>query len=216
MLPALTPQERLALTVLAILLGGGAMARHVVYRADLGSRLAITAEAADTLHAGLRGRVEAELERERIRREPLAPGERIDPNEAPAEELARLPRIGPALAERIIAHRRASGPFRTTHDLREVPGIGEAVLRGIAPHLALPDVAAGGTPGSRSGTQIDMNSAGAPELERLPGIGPALAQRIIQYRRDNGPFRSFDDLEKVPGIGPSVRSRIESVARVGS
>ncbi len=212
----LTPQERLALTVLALLLGSGAIARHAVYRADLGNGLAVTADAADTLHAGLQARAEAELERERARREPLAPGERLDPNQATVDELDRLPRIGPALAERIVSHRARDGPFRTVQDLRRVPGIGDAVLRGITPHLALPESAPGGTRGGGSGTPVDINSASTAELERLPGIGPALAGRIVEYRRANGPFRNFDDLEKVSGIGPSLRSRLEGLARLGT
>ena len=48
--------------------------------------------------------------------------------------------------------------------------------------------------------RIDVNSATPDELDSLPGIGPALADAIIEYRTDNGPFASVDELARVPGI----------------
>jgi competence protein ComEA len=47
---------------------------------------------------------------------------------------------------------------------------------------------------------IDVNTASAEKLDELPGIGPALADAIIEYRSDNGPFGSIDELARVPGI----------------
>jgi len=49
---------------------------------------------------------------------------------------------------------------------------------------------------------IDINSATRAELESLPGIGPVLAQRVIDYRERHGPFASVEMLDNVPGIGP--------------
>lgn len=54
------------------------------------------------------------------------------------------------------------------------------------------------------GELVNINTAGAEELETLDGIGPALAQRIIAYRYANGPFKSVDDLLLVKGIGPAA------------
>jgi len=51
---------------------------------------------------------------------------------------------------------------------------------------------------------VDVNHATADELIALPGIGPALAGRIIAYRKEHGPFGSLDDLERVQGIGPQT------------
>jgi competence protein ComEA len=51
--------------------------------------------------------------------------------------------------------------------------------------------------------RLDLNTAGAAELQRLPGIGPVGARRIVAERERNGPFRSPADLARVAGFGPS-------------
>lgn len=51
---------------------------------------------------------------------------------------------------------------------------------------------------------LDINRASVSELEKLPGIGPVLARRIVEWRETRGPFRSFEDLLQVPGIGPKT------------
>ncbi|MFO7699486.1 MAG: helix-hairpin-helix domain-containing protein [Acidimicrobiia bacterium] len=48
---------------------------------------------------------------------------------------------------------------------------------------------------------IDINNASASELEALPGVGPVLAERIVAFRTERGPFSSVEDLLDVPGIG---------------
>jgi competence protein ComEA len=62
---------------------------------------------------------------------------------------------------------------------------------------------------------IDINTAGNAELEELPGIGPTTAQRIIEYREQNGPFVSTEDIINVPGIGPGTYERIKDLITVG-
>lgn len=62
---------------------------------------------------------------------------------------------------------------------------------------------------------IDINTASAAELEALPGIGPKLAQTIIDYREKNGPFLSIDDLDNVPGIGAGLIERFRDQVTVG-
>lgn len=62
---------------------------------------------------------------------------------------------------------------------------------------------------------VNINTALAFELESLPGIGPALAQRIIEYRNANGPFLSTEDIINVPGIGPGTYERIKDLITVG-
>lgn len=63
-------------------------------------------------------------------------------------------------------------------------------------------------PTSSGGDLVYVNSATSDELQTLPGIGETTAQRIIDYRTENGPFASLEDLDNVPGIGPSTLETI--------
>lgn len=62
--------------------------------------------------------------------------------------------------------------------------------------------------------KININSASAAELETLPGIGPTLAQRIVTYREEHGPFRSVEDIKNVPGIGEGRFGQIKDLITV--
>ncbi|MFD1722193.1 ComEA family DNA-binding protein [Amnibacterium endophyticum] len=74
-------------------------------------------------------------------------------------------------------------------------------VRGAAPRTA--SGPGGAAAGAGAGT-VALNSATAEQLETLPRIGPALAQRIVAYRTAHGPFRSVDELGEVGGIGPKT------------
>jgi competence protein ComEA len=78
---------------------------------------------------------------------------------------------------------------------------GQQVAVGV-PGSTVPAGAAGGSP--RAGGPVDLNTAGAAELEALPGVGPVLAQRILDHREQHGPFGAVEELEDVPGIGPAI------------
>ena len=67
--------------------------------------------------------------------QPLAPGERIDLDRADVTEITRLPRIGPALAQRIVAWRTERGPFGSLARVDSVPGIGPGLLAAIGPYV---------------------------------------------------------------------------------
>ena len=56
--------------------------------------------------------------------------------------------------------------------------------------------------------QVNLNTATAEQLETLPGIGPDLAQRILNYRNDNGPFKNVDGLLNVKGIGEGKLAKL--------
>lgn len=157
---------------------------------------------------------------------PLDPGEKIDADRAAPQELARLPRVGLALAKRIVADREARGPFGGLAGLDRVAGVGPGLLATVGPHLAFsgrappadpPVVTAAGAraPAPAGATlPLDLNAAGVAELDALPGIGPARARAIVAYREANGPFRAVQDLARVPGIGPAALSRLQERLRV--
>jgi competence ComEA-like helix-hairpin-helix protein len=212
---ATTPQERLALGVATLLLAAGVAARALAGGPPAPE---LTAASEPTL-ASLTDAVRDSAARAARRRAPLGEGERIDPNTAPVDELSRLPRVGPALAARIVAWREAHGPFRSLVELDAVPGVGPAVLREAGPHIALPapprvSVAASPSRSAPGPGPVDVNRASVTELTALPGIGPALAERIVAAREEDGRFRSVDDLLRVSGIGPAKLERLRGAVLV--
>jgi competence protein ComEA len=70
------------------------------------------------------------------------------------------------------------------------------------------------TGGAVAGGLVNVNSAIATELEELPGIGEVIAQRIIDYRTENGPFATVDELLDVSGIGDAILESIRELVTV--
>lgn len=70
------------------------------------------------------------------------------------------------------------------------------------------------TGGAVAGGLVNVNSAMATELEELPGIGEVIAQRIIDYRTENGPFATVDELLDVSGIGDAILESIRELVTV--
>lgn len=88
-----------------------------------------------------------------------------------------------------------------------IPGADEPVTAAVA------EAAAGS---AVTGGLIDLNQASAVDLEELPGIGKALAARIITYREQQGPFSSVEDLQNVTGIGEALFGKISPLVSVGT
>jgi competence protein ComEA len=61
---------------------------------------------------------------------------------------------------------------------------------------------------------VDLNTAGLAELDALPGVGPVLAQRILDWRTQNGRFSTVDELGEVSGIGEKVLANLRPLVRV--
>ena len=192
----------LAITAGVLFVAGAARAGLEAVRPPL-------AVEADAVSAEALAEVSQEMVEERERRSaPLAADERLDPNTASEAELDRLPGVGPATAQAIVRSREEEGPFGGLESLSRVRGIGPATVEKLAPHVTL-------APGSRepraraaglraAANPIDLNRATAEELERVRGIGPALAARIIARRTEVGGFGRVDDLIEVRGIGPAT------------
>lgn len=92
-----------------------------------------------------------------------------------------------------------------------VPRKGEApppTLASHAPHSTMPTTPRSSKSNPAVRFPIDLNTATAEQLEAIPGIGPVLAQRIVDYRQANGRFQSVDELLEVQGIG---QKRLETM-----
>jgi len=167
---------------------------------------------------------------------PLLPGEVVDVDRADAAELERLPRVGPALASRIVDDRSQKGPFGSLEALSRVSGVGPGMIRGLERKVVFSGVprpsrsrepgagplvrAEGTAPGSRPLTgsacpslPLSLNTATVTELTCLPGIGPALAARIVSHRTAHGPFREVKELQEVPGFGPARLGQLTPLLR---
>ena len=147
--------------------------------------------------------------------------ERIDLNRADRVELSLLPGVGPQTADAILAYREQSGGFESVEDLSKIHGIGPKTLDKLRPLVSvksskvLPPVdqleklQRHLTTTNRSAkiimgeARINVNTAMEDDLKRLPGIGPAMASRIIETR-DQKPFANVDELRRVRGIGPKI------------
>jgi competence ComEA-like helix-hairpin-helix protein len=143
---------------------------------------------------------------------PLADGERIDLNQASADEIARLPKIGMSLAKTIIRSRDRDGGFASVADLDRVPGVGPGLLATIADHVTLGDTARARRAKERA------TESRAPAVFASPPAreaGPTIVVGEARKRRQNQPTpivptgpvhlnqASESDLVALPGIGPT-------------
>jgi competence protein ComEA len=124
----------------------------------------------------------------------LPPGSRVDD----------LVRAAGGLAPDADADRVNLAALVTDGEKVYVPRVGEALPA---------DASSGGAPSSDS-QPIDLNTASIAQLDTLPGVGPATAQAIVDYRSEHGRFSSVDDLLNVRGIGPAKLEELRSLVRV--
>jgi competence protein ComEA len=161
------------------------------------------------------------------------PTHRVDLNKATRSELMQVPGVGPQLAERIVAERDGRGRFNRVEDLTGVHGIGDATLNRIRPWVTIEPVDDPPAPPAEAdrlvrkptgpthtvkkpgipGELVNINTAPAAELSKLPGIGQVLAGRIVT-EREKKPFAKVEDLRRVSGIGPKKLEAIKPLVTV--
>ncbi len=137
----------------------------------------------------------------------LAPGSRVQDalraagGSTPLADLAHLNLARPvADGEQIVVPKPGESPASAG-----VPGAGGG----------MPNSAGQGSGGAASaGGLIDLNAADASALDSLPGVGPVIAQRILDWRTQHGRFSSVDELGEVSGIGDKLMAQIGPKVRV--
>jgi competence protein ComEA len=129
--------------------------------------------------------------------------------------LDQVPGVGPALLATLGEHLSFSGPgsapVADATAPPDTPGGGAplAPLSAMTTGLLPGPPPAAGLPG-----RLNLNTANAAALDALPGIGPARAASIVQYRAQHGPFQSVEDLGEVPGIGAAAVARLRDQVAV--
>ena len=119
----------------------------------------------------------------------------IDINEADSAAWASLPGIGKVLSKRIIHYKQRLGGFRSVEDLRQVYGLADSVYTKLLPYLRL-SVAEKGKP--------NLNTLTAQRLSQIGGIDSEIAQAIVIYRQQNGPFQNLNGLRQLVFINDSL------------
>jgi competence protein ComEA len=172
-------------------------------------------------------------------------GAQVDINTADLRTLETLPGVGPATAQKIIENRpyRSMADLGKVKGLNEAklndlkdrvtfgqttmaapagsapatpkqrqPSISTTSNRSGAEKVSPPRSSAKVTPGEK----ININTANVTDLDRLPGIGPAKAQAIIDYRTQNGNFKSIEDIQKVKGIKGGEFAKVKDHIKVSN
>jgi competence protein ComEA len=122
----------------------------------------------------------------------------------PETTLARAP--GGSRTSGAVARAPARKPAPSAPNTWAIPAGAPAGSRGAG--------ASSKPPATSPQTPLDLNRATPAELERLPGVGPALALRIIARRDSSGPFRTLEQLDSVRGVGPALLARLKPLLRL--
>jgi len=132
----------------------------------------------------------------------------------------KVPRDG-----RLVDAIQQAGGFQEGADLTQINLAekledGKQIVIPGATGVPTPQLVIGGsgllvTPTPPAGQIVNINTADAALLEQLPEIGPTAAQKIVEYRTENGNFQRVEDLLKIPGIGPLTLEKIRGLITVG-
>ncbi len=156
--------------------------------------------------------------------QPAVPLASVDLNRVDRTELLQIPGIGPNMADAILTYRHERGTFTSVDDLEAVHGIGGKTLDKLRKWVHVPDaepqverlqrrpvvapVIVGAKKITANDAAINVNLATLEELQRLPGIGVKIAERIVDARKAK-PFEAIEDLRKVSGIGAKTLDKLK-------
>ncbi|MEK7542500.1 MAG: helix-hairpin-helix domain-containing protein [Patescibacteria group bacterium] len=149
--------------------------------------------------------------------QPEAPKIKININTAGYEELQQITGIGPIIAQRVIDYRNTNGQFQRIEDLKNVSGIGDVTFEKMRNEITVGNVAVNPPPPPTSAPppetktleKININIASYEELQEITGVGEVIAQRIIDYREQNGPFQKIEDIKSVKGVGDATFEKMK-------
>ena len=159
-------------------------------------------------------------------RNPLLMGEPLDLVRDPVDAITSVPGVSAAGAMALVSATADRSPDSppSTRELAKVDGLSRSgrerlievskVASSPASWSSAREPAARKASSSAPREPVAINTATEAELERLPGIGPSLAAKIVADRAAKGPFRSVDDLDRVSGIGPATVERLRPMAVV--
>jgi len=117
------------------------------------------------------------------------------------------------LATPVIDGETIEVPFKVTTEQSEAVGATNTPSAAVTLPAVISSSGSVKNP-QQSGGKVNINTADESLLDTLPGIGPAYAQRIIQYREINGPFKSIEDIKQVSGIGDKRFEQLKDLITV--
>jgi competence protein ComEA len=123
---------------------------------------------------------------------------KLNLNTASVIHLKEIKGIGASRAEEIVRYRSKNGPFTSVDELSRVPHVGDmppAELEQVKRQLT---ISAADGRSSQKSERVNVNSANAAELRRIPGIGEAHAEAIMRYRKEQGAIRDLNELDELP------------------
>lgn len=145
--------------------------------------------------------------------------ERLNINTATEEELMTLPGVSRAVAQNIVQYRDCIGGFKKVEDLALVSGVGATKLEVIKLEICVSSRTSSSQhspsslrkdPDVHPCTGININTATPAQLMSIRGISEKIANNIVAFRAEHGPFRSIEDLVKVSHINSSLLDKIRS------
>lgn len=149
--------------------------------------------------------------------------ERLNINTATEEELMTLPGVNRMVAKNIVEYRECIGGFKKIEDLALVSGVGAAKLEQIKLEICVSSRSSSSTQHSPSplrkdtytehyhytgGPRVNINTAAAAQLMSVRGLSQKIANGIVDYRKEHGPFKSIEELVKINCISSSFLEKI--------